>query len=254
MTPVRTVRATRYLSALRQASSVPIVVEADDDGQYLVKLRGAAQGTQALIAELVAGTLGRALGLPVPEIVLLRFDPAISTAERDAELRDLLDASAGLNLALDYLPGAAAFDPRYHAPPPPPLAARIVLFDAYVMNVDRTARPNNLVVWHDQLYLIDHGAALAFQYNWPAALAQPDLPCPRLEQHALLPYAGPLHDAAPMLATCDTATLTAIASAIPDDWLAGANRATYVDVLARRAAAPQRFLAAAEAARRQVAG
>src|SRR5262249_28310474 len=149
---LRTITATRYLSAFRRGSSVPILVEADDDGVYVVKLRGAGQGARALIAELVAGTIGRALGRPVPELVLVHFDPAIADTERDAELRDLFRASAGLAVGLDYLPGAVAFDPARHAPAAE-LAARIVLFDRFVMNVDRGARPMNLIVWHKRLYL-----------------------------------------------------------------------------------------------------
>jgi hypothetical protein len=258
---LRTVTATRYLTALRASSSVPIVVEADDDGVYLLKLRGAGQGARALTAELVAGALGRALGLPVPELVLVEFAPAVGATERDAELRDLFAASYGLGVGLDYLPGAAAFDPLRHAAPPE-LAARVVLFDTYVMNVDRRRRPNNLLVWHDRLHLIDHGAALAFQYDWDAAFADPAVACPLVEQHVLLPFAGSLREAVPMLRAIDAEMLRAIVATVPDVWLTGeprfadadAYRAAYVDVLWRRRAPPMpAFVEAAERVRVQQA-
>jgi hypothetical protein len=242
---IRHLVATRYVSAFRTSSSLPILVEADDDGLYVLKLRGAGQGTQALVAELVAGTIGRLIGLPVPEMVLMHFDPAIGTVERDAELRDLFAASAGLGLGLDYLPGAVPFDPLRHPPPSPELAARIVLFDLYVMNVDRQLRPSNLLVWHEQLYLIDHGAALSFQYNWPAAgAARPDALGARVEQHVLWPFAGDLREAAIHLAALDRGVLASILAAVPDAWLAGEptfaspaeHRAAYVEFLAGRAA------------------
>jgi hypothetical protein len=236
--------ATRYLSAFRTSSSVPILVEAEDDGLYVLKLRGAGQGARALVAELVAGTIGRVLGLPIPEIVLMHFDPALGTAEPDAELRDLFNASAGLGLGLDYLPGAVPFDPRRHPAPSPELAARIVLFDLYVMNVDRQARPSNLLVWHEQLYLIDHGAALSFQYDLPAALVRRDALVARLERHVLRPFAGDLREAATHLAALDRDVLASILAAVPAAWLTdeprfadpAEHRAAYVEFLARRAA------------------
>ena len=243
---LRTVTATRYLSAFRTSSSVPILVEADDDGVYVLKLRGAGQGARALVAELVAGAIGRVLGLPVPEIVLVHFDPVVTHAERDAELRDLFEASAGLALGLDYLPGAVAFDPLRHPPPAPDLAARIVLFDCFVMNVDRRARPNNLLIWHGRLYLIDHGAALSFQYNWTTA---PDVAGPDVEQHVLWPFVGDLRAAAQIFSGLDDRTLAAIAAAIPDEWLTGEPRfshpgeyrAAYVGFLSRRRTAVAAF-------------
>ena len=255
LTPPRTVRATRYVSALRSGSSVPIVVEADDDGLYVLKLRGSGQGVAALIAELVAATLGRALGLPIPEIVLAEFAPMLAAVERDAELRDLYDASSGLNVGLDYLPGAVAFDSLRHTPPPPELAARIVVFDLFLMNVDRQHRPSNVLVWHDDLYLIDHGAALAFQYDWDVAFANPAVTCPLIRHHVLLPFAGPLPEAAPMLAQLDDAGLRATLAAVPDGWLTDAarfatpdrQRTAYVEFLARRRdATPLTYIEAAE--------
>ncbi len=164
---LRTVTANRYVTPLREGGSLPAIVEADDLGTYVLKFLGAGQGRKALVAELVAGEIGRFLGLPVPEIVLVRLDPDLGRSEPDPEIQDLLKASAGLNLALDYLPGSLGFDPLVE-PPGPELASRIVWFDALVTNVDRTPRNTNLLVWHGHLWLIDHGASLYFHHNWPA--------------------------------------------------------------------------------------
>jgi hypothetical protein len=162
---VRTVTATRYVTPLREGGSLPAVVEADDDGLYVLKFRGAGQGPKALVAELVGGEIARAAGLAVPEIVLVELDPELARTEPDAEIQDLIRASAslvdgsrGLNLALDYLPGSVAFDPLAWQPDAG-LASRIVWFDAFVTNLDRTARNTNMLVWHGKLWLIDHGAA-----------------------------------------------------------------------------------------------
>src|SRR5438045_1211506 len=174
---LRTLTATRYVTPLREGGSLPAIVEADDDGLYVLKFRGAGQGPKALIAELVAGEIARALGLPVPEIVLMELDPVLGRSEPDYEIRSLIQSSEGLNLAMDFLPGAITFDAldvqKYpqgpnHSPALTPastfvseeLASSIVWFDAYVTNVDRTARNTNMLWWHKQLMLIDHGAAL----------------------------------------------------------------------------------------------
>src|SRR5687768_12816523 len=149
---IRTVNVTRYVAPLREGGSLPAVVEADDDGLYVLKFRGAGQGPKALIAELVAGEIGRALGLPVPEIVFVDLDPKLGRAEPDPEIQDLLEASGGLNLGLDFLPGALAFPPA-GAPLDAELASAVVWFDAYVTNVDRTARNANLLLWHRRLFL-----------------------------------------------------------------------------------------------------
>src|SRR6266571_14103 len=153
---LRTLTVTRYVTPLREGGSLPAIVEADDLGTYVLKFRGAGQGPKALIAELVAGEIGRALGLAVPEIVLMEVDPVLARSEPDYEIRTLLKASAGLNLALDYLPGSIALDPA-GARPDPKLAAEIVWFDSLVTNVDRTPRNTNLLWWHGRLHLIDHG-------------------------------------------------------------------------------------------------
>jgi hypothetical protein len=161
---LRTVTATRYVTPLREGGSLPAIVEADDDGLYVLKFRGAGQGPKALIAELVAGELGRALGLPVPDIVFVELDAALAGTEPDPEIQDLLKASVGLNLALDYLPGSVMYDPLVERIEPS-LASSVVWFDAYITNVDRTPRNANMLMWHKKLWLIDHGAALYFHHS-----------------------------------------------------------------------------------------
>ena len=156
---MRTVTATRYVTPLREGGSLPAIVEADDLGTYVVKFRGAGQGPKTLVAELIAEQIGRALELLVPELVLCEIDGVLGRNEPDSEIQALLKASAGLNLALDYLPGALGWDPALGAPP---TASAIVWFDALVANVDRTPRNTNLLWWHKQFYLIDHGVALYF--------------------------------------------------------------------------------------------
>ena len=150
---------------MREGGSLPAIVEADDDGMYVLKFRGAGQGPKALIAELVAGEIARAAGLPVPEIVFVELDPELARTEPDPEIQALIRASAGLNLALDYLPGAVTFDPVAEKPDAD-LASAVVWFDAYVTNVDRTPRNTNMLIWHRRLWLIDHGAALYFHHTW----------------------------------------------------------------------------------------
>src|SRR5262245_17055105 len=163
---LRKVRATRYVTPLREGGSLPAIVEADDEGLYVLKFRGAGQGPLALVAELVAGEIGRALGLSVPEIVLVEVDAVLGRNEPDEEIRDLLKASTGLNLALDYLPGATMFDPAAGDIADSPTASLAVVFDAFVTNIDRTVKNPNLLMWHRKLYFIDHGAALYFHHDW----------------------------------------------------------------------------------------
>lgn len=224
---------------------MPAVVEADDDGLYVLKFRGAGQGVKALIAELVAGEIGRALGLAVPEIVFMQLDADLARTEADAEIQDLVRASAGLNLALDFLPSALTYDPLI-CPTDAALASRIVWFDAFVMNVDRTPRNTNLLYWHRQLWLIDHGAALTFQHQWDGAAARSASPFALIRQHVLLPFAGELPAAqADSLARLTDDVIGAIVGLIPDAWLA--DRAAFATpaeerdayrsfLLARRAA------------------
>jgi len=187
---LRTVQATRYITPLREGGSLPALVEADDFGLYVLKFRGAGQGPLALAAEIIAGEIGRALGLRVPELVLVEVDAALGRNEPDAEIRALLNASAGVNLGLDFLPGAVMFDPAAGDRAESALASQVVWFDAFVTNVDRTARNPNLLLWHKALYFIDHGAALYFHHDWrdPAASARTRFPA--IRDHILLPRAA----------------------------------------------------------------
>jgi len=255
---LRTVVATRYVTPLREGGSLPAIVEADDDGMYVVKFRGAGQGPKALIAELVAGEIGRALGLPVPEIVFVELDPALARAEPDPEIQDLLNASAGLNLAMDYLPGALAFTVAAGPSLDPALAASVVWFDAYVMNVDRTPRNPNLLLWHHRLWLIDHGAALYVHHTWENVESRARSPFPLIREHVLLPFAGPIPGVAPELENRMTAeTIERIVAMIPDAWLEGEprfadveqHRAAYRDMLTWRLEAAAVFVEEAERAR-----
>ncbi len=239
---LRTVSATRYVTPLREGGSMPAVVEADDDGMYVLKFRGAGQGAKALVAELIAGGIARALELPVPEIVLLELDPELARTEPDPEIQHLIRTSAGLNLALDYLPGAVNFDPVVEHPARA-LASRIVWFDAYVSNVDRTPRNTNLLMWHRKLWLIDHGAALYFHHGWDGHSDSADNPFKLIREHVLLPWADALVEAdATLSARLDPDLIREIVAQVPAGWLegddafadAGTQRTAYVDYLVRR--------------------
>ncbi len=217
---LRTVNVTRYVTPLREGGSLPAIVEADDDGLYVLKFRGAGQGPKALIAELVAGEIGRTLGLRVPEIVFMQLDAALGLNEMDPEIQALIKASAGLNLGLDFLPGSLAFDPAAAPAVDPDLASAIVWFDAFVTNVDRTPRNTNMLVWHKNLWLIDHGAALYFQHTWHDYLNRSRTPFARIKDHVLLPYASAIPAADARLRPLLTPEkLTGILADIPDEWL-----------------------------------
>lgn len=262
---LRTITATRYVTPLREGGSLPALVEADDDGLYVLKFVGAGQGPRALIAELVAGEIARALGLPVPEIVFARLDRELARTEPDPEIQDLIRASAALpgesrglmNLALDYLPGAVTFDP-VAMQPDAELASRIVWFDAFVTNLDRTPRNTNLLVWHGRLWLIDHGAALYFHHDWHDWLARSNSPFALIANHVLLPFASRLADVDASMATLLTPTLLEqIVQLIPDAWLDGEpafasqaeHRVAYLRYLEQRLAAPRAFVEEALRAR-----
>ena len=246
---LRRVTATRYVTPLKEGGSLPAIVEADDDGLYVLKFRGAGQGPKALIAELVAGELARAAGLPVPEIVFIELDPDLARTEPDPEIQHIIRASGGLNIALDYLPGSVMFDQVANAPDPD-LAAAIVWFDAYVTNVDRTARNTNMLMWHRKLWLIDHGAALYFHHSWESYLQRSADAFPMIRDHVLLPFAGSIPVAAARLSADLTAEVVRETVAlIPDLWLDGdptfdspeGFRAAYFQYLTRRLQAPQLF-------------
>src|ERR1700694_1912562 len=217
---LRTVQATRYVLPLREGGSLPAIVEADDLGLYVVKFRGAGQGILALIAELIAGEIGRALGLRVPEIVFIEIDAALGRNEPDYEIRQLLKASPGLNLALDYLPGSTMFDPAARDTADPVEASLLVWFDAFTQNVDRAPRNANLLVWHRKLYAIDHGAALFFHHDWANMDKKVDSPFTAIAQHILLPWAGQMEQASAIAhGKLTAAVLEEIVSLVPDAWL-----------------------------------
>ena len=241
---LRTIAATQYVTPLREGGSLPAIVEGDDDGTYVLKFRGAGQGPKALIAELVAGEIARACGLNVPEIVFVDLDGDLARTEPDPEIQDLIRASAGLNLALDYLPGSVTFDPLAGLPEAS-LASRIVWLDAFVSNLDRTPRNANLLVWHGALWLIDHGAALYAQHRGGDFSAQADDPFPLVAGHVLIGAAGELAQADRDLAARLTPDLLdGVAALIPDAWLEGdaaAARDVYRRYLQRRLAGPRAF-------------
>jgi HipA-like protein len=246
---LRRIGATRYVTPLREGGSLPALVEADDDGLYVLKFRGAGQGRKALVAEVVAGELARALGFLVPELVLVELDPALGRAEPDPEIQDLLVASAGLNLGVDFLPSALPFSPAAGPAPAADLAADIVWLDALVTNVDRTPQNPNLLWWHGRLWLIDHGAALYFHHS----AAEPGHARGRFVAsagHVLLPYASSIEAADARLAVRVTPELLeSVAAAIPEEWLEGDDRRRYVDYLSERLEAPREFVEEAESAR-----
>jgi len=246
---VKTCKATRYVTPLREGGSLPAVVEGDDEGLYVLKFRGAGQGPKVLVAELVAGELARAAGMQVPEIVYMELDTALARTEPDSEIQALIRASGGLNLALDFLPGSVMFDPVADKLEPL-LASQIVWLDAYLSNVDRTARNANMLMWHGQLWLIDHGAALYFQYAWHGESERATDPFPRIKDHILLPYAGALTDADRIMSERITPeTIASVVALVPDSWLDGEPSGAYTEYLIRRLAAPRRFLEEAIRAR-----
>lgn len=254
---LRTVEVTRYVTPLREGGSLPAIVEADDLGTYVLKFRGAGQGRKALVAEILAGEIARTLGLLVPEIVLAQLDPELARAEPDPEIQDLIRSSAGLNLALDFLPGSLGFDPLV-GPTAPELASRILWFDALVTNVDRTPRNTNLLTWHGGLWLIDHGASLYFHHAWKGWEAASKRPFAAARDHVLLPFATAIPEADAALAPLLTdEVLRGVVDLVPEEWLAGepafagagAVRAAYVKFLSWRLEEPRVWVRTLEGVR-----
>jgi hypothetical protein len=248
-----TVTAQRYVTPLREGGSLPGIVEADDLGTYVVKFRGAGQGRKTLVAEVIAGELGRRLGLPVPDLVLVELDPGIAKCEPDEEIQDLLAASAGLNLGMDFLPGSLGVDPGATVVEPG-LASRILWFDALIGNVDRSWRNPNLLVWHGNVWLIDHGASLIFHHAWgrtPEARAKAAARAYDASDHVLAPFATELTAADRELAPrVGAALLGEVVALVPDEWLADEPgfagpdevRAAYTEHLLARAREPRAWL------------
>jgi len=253
-----TVLATRYVAPLREGGSLPGIVEADDLGTYVCKFRGAGQGLKALVAEVVVGTLAQRLGIRTPDLVGVRLDPVIGTYEADEEVQDLLNASIGLNLGVDFLPGSFGYDAG--CSPDAEVAAAVLWLDALTANVDRSWRNPNLLVWHGDLWAIDHGACLYFHHSWPGGIGSPERFARQpydASDHALAGYRAWLPAADARLAPLVTReVLREVVAQVPDEWLepvpgapdAAAVRASYVEFLDARVAGDRAWLPAADAA------
>lgn len=221
---LRTVDAVRYILPLREGGSMPALVDGDDEFQYVLKFKGAGQGVKALIAELLGGEIAKSLGLKIPELVFINVDPAFGRTEPDAEIQDLLKASAGLNLGLHFLKGAMNFDPL-GTPVSGIEASQIVWLDAYLMNVDRTYKNTNLLVWHKELWLIDHGASLYFHHNISNWKAQIDKPFINIKDHVLLKRADQLSEVNEIFSSILTDDMISnIVDLIPAEWLSWAEQ------------------------------
>jgi len=254
---LRTVNVTRYVTPLREGGSMPAIAEADDNFLYVLKFRGAGQGTRALIAELIGGEIARYLGLRVPELVFANLDEAFGRTEPDEEIQDLLKASVGLNLALHYLSGAITFDPTVTTVDAK-LASQIVWLDCFLTNMDRTCRNTNMLVWHKELWLIDHGAALYFHHSWQNWEEQAIKPFFLVKDHVLLPWATELESVNDEFSKLLNAEkIEAVINLIPDDWLEGEtnfeskaeHRNAYTHFLTTRLAHSTIFLKEAQHAR-----
>jgi hypothetical protein len=254
---IPTVSVTRYVTPLREGGSLPGIVEADDLGTYVCKFRGAGQGVRVLVAEVVVGELARRIGLSTPRLVGLDLDPAIARYEADEEVQDLLGASAGLNLGIDFLPGAFGYDGTVHDGSD--VAAKVLWLDAFTANVDRSWRNPNLLVWHGRLWVIDHGAALYFHHAWSGGITDPERFASQpwdIDDHVLRAHADGLAAADDEITgLIDEQVLTEVLAGVPDEWLepvpgadtAEAVRAAYVSFLVERLSTRQ-WLPAAEAA------
>lgn len=259
-TEIRTVSVTRYVTPLREGGSMPAIAEADDGFLYVLKFRGAGQGVKALIAELIGGEIARLLGLRVPELVFANLDEAFGRTEPDEEIQDLLKASVGLNLALHYLSGAITFDPTVTIVDSK-LASQIVWLDCLLMNMDRTARNTNMLLWHKELWLIDHGASLYFHHSMQNWEEQAVKPFSLVKDHVLLPFATELDTVdSEFKAILTPDRMRAIVDAIPSDWLnadlsmgsAAEHREVYRQFLELRLAHSEIFLTAAQHAREAI--
>lgn len=218
-TTLRNVSVTRYVTPLREGGSLPAIAEADDGFLYVLKFRGAGQGRKALIAELIGGEVARALGLKVPELVVAHLDEAFGRTEPDEEIQDLLKFSVGLNLALHYLTGAITFDPVVNHPDPR-LSSQIVWLDCLLMNMDRTCKNTNMLVWHRELWLIDHGAALYFHHSWQNWEEKARQPFALIKDHVLLAAAAELEAVDEgYRAILTPEKIRRIVGLVPDEWL-----------------------------------
>lgn len=254
---LRTVNVTRYITPLREGGSLPALTEADDGFKYVLKFRGGGHGTKALVSELIGGMVAKTIGMQIPELVFINLDEAFGRSEGDEEAQDLLQASRGLNLGLHFLSGALAFDPIINNVEPE-LASKIVWMDALLTNIDRTVRNTNLLMWHKELWLIDHGSTLYFHHSWENWEKYALSPFPQIKDHVLLPQASMLDKADRELKKVLTKDkITDIVNLIPDSWLNWSNehetvediRRVYSNFLITRIENSENFLKGAQDAR-----
>lgn len=254
---LRTVNVTRYITPLREGGSLPALTEADDGFKYVLKFRGGGHGTKALVSELIGGMVAKTIGMQIPELVFINLDEAFGRSEGDEEVQDLLQASRGLNLGLHFLSGALAFDPLINSVEPE-LASKIVWMDALLTNIDRTVRNTNLLMWHKELWLIDHGSTLYFHHSWENWEKYALSPFPQIKDHVLLPQASMLDKADRELKKVLTKDkITDIVNLIPDSWLNWSNehetvediRRVYSNFLITRIENSENFLKGAQDAR-----
>lgn len=242
---LRLVEAIRYVTPLREGGSLPGLVEGDDDGTWVVKFKGAGQGPGALVAEVVASEIARRIGLPVPELVRVGIAPELGHAEPDPEIQELIEASPGINLGMDFLPGSLPFALSSDDGFDPGFAAEVVFFDALVTNIDRTPRNPNMLTWHGKTWLIDHGAAFYRQHGASPLAETATSPTPVLREHVLLPVAGSLAEAGERLAGPIEAAIEPSLGLVPDEWLGAepdSRREDFHLFLARRLEGRQVFI------------
>lgn len=255
---LRTVNVTRYISPLREGGSLPALADADDGFKYVIKFRGAGHGTKALIAELIGGEVATVLGFKIPELVFINLDEAFGRTEADEEIQDLLQNSRGLNLGLHFLSGAFTFDPVVTTVDTR-LASQIVWLDAFLTNVDRTARNTNMLTWHKELWLIDHGATLYFHYSWTDWKKHALSPFTLIKDHVLLPYANDLNSVdIEFKKILSDDVIKEIVNSIPAEWLDWSSddetiddiRQTYIQFLIVRRDNSEIFIKQAQDARK----
>jgi hypothetical protein len=251
---LREVRTTRYITPLREGGSLPAIVEADDGFMYVLKFRGAGQGVKALVADTIGAEMARVLGLKVPELVLAELDEAFGRTEPDQEIQDLLKKSKGVNLGVHYLSGAISYDPAVDRADPL-LASKIVWLDALLMNIDRTVRNTNMLMWHRELWLIDFGASLYFHHSWNNWQQQALQPFSNIKSHVFLPQAGKLNEVnEEFTAMLTPGVIEQIVNLVPDTWLhengsPAEMRAVYNQFLNQRLTSSAVFLNEAQHAR-----
>lgn len=242
MTTIRTVNMTRYVTPLREGGSLPAIAEADDGFLYVIKFRGAGQGVKSLVAEFIGGEIARLMGLKVPELAFCHLDAAFGRTEPDEEIQDLLKASTGLNIGLHYLRGSITYDPHV-TKIDAETASKIVWLDAYLMNMDRTVRNTNMLLWYREVWLIDHGACLYFHHNWDSWLSQMKSHFPLIKNHVLLPCAANIEAVNTFAKSLITdEKIIEIVHQIPEEWLAAYPEAlpteeirkVYIDFLIER--------------------